>query len=64
MSTITGTCKVIINTGTIINGNSNIISPTQNFKSINGSGAGITGDQALIFSNISATITRSGSIIR
>ncbi|SEC78540.1 Spore germination protein gerPA/gerPF [Paenibacillus sp. GP183] len=63
MSSKSGAQKVVLNIGTINNGNSDIIAPTQNLKSINGAGAFVTGDHTVVFTLFSATITKSGDIV-
>jgi hypothetical protein len=62
MPSISGAQKVVLNIGTINNGNSLIIAPTQVLKSFNGASAFVIGDGAMVFSFFSATITKSGDI--
>lgn len=57
MKSIIGTLMVVTNSGTIINGNSFNIAPTQSSKTFKGSGTDVTGDHVMTFSFFNATIT-------
>lgn len=57
MKSIIGTLNIVTNSGTIINGVSVNIAPTQSSKTLKGSGTDITGDHVMPFSFINATVT-------
>ncbi|MBP1965685.1 spore germination protein [Paenibacillus aceris] len=63
MQSIIGALMVVTNSGTITNGNSFNIAPTQSSTTFKGSGTDVTGDHVMTFSFFNATITYGSNSI-